>query len=376
VPGVALAFACLVLDRWAARRPSVSRDVVLGLAIAAATYVRTLNVLILPALLLARVLARRARGERGEWLASARERLLAVAIVPLLALAPWSARNSSAPHASAADQTLLASYWTGMFHVDAGDPSSPQLPISRLLNRVPVRGGELVAILGTDLRTSDPNEASTWSLLLGGAILALAAWSAVKRRETADLFFCATLIVLAVYFAFEDRIALPTWMLALALAAERTIELALRVTRRASRNVIAAAIAILALACARPRDEWERIERNDRAWREVASGFASALPADCRLASMCGWHYEAFLDRHVYNLGFAWRRARGASGTKEELDRRAIEGVKDVLARRQIDAVIVAPFDLTVRPLLPLLAARCRAQEVAGGGVIYWIHPR
>lgn len=359
VPGVACVFACLLLERWAGREPSTRRDVVLGLAIAAGTYLRTLLVLLLPALLVARWLSRREAGA-GLW-GFARTRALAVSATTILALLPWAVRNSRAELAGPAEQTMLASYWTGMWHVDEGDPSSPVRSLGDLWERTQRRSSEVASSLGTNLETS---LAGPGAWIAGGVLVALALWSVWRRREAADVFFVLTLGVLLTYFAFEDRLMLPTWALAWPLAADGLIALTGRALRpERARLALALALAIAALVCAQPRRGWEAIAERDAAWRRAAAGFEAALPADARLASVLGGQYEVFLDRRVYNLGFALRRARGFAGAEA------------VLERREIDAVLAADADPSVRGLEPELARRFRVQPVPGGRV-YWVRER
>ena len=56
VPGAAALLACLLVARWSERRPSPRRDVVLGLAIGLSAYVRVANLLLVGAIILARML--------------------------------------------------------------------------------------------------------------------------------------------------------------------------------------------------------------------------------------------------------------------------------------------------------------------------------
>ena len=53
VPGATFMLGCLLVDRALLRRPTWAGHAGLGLLIAAAAYVRTINILVVPALLLA-----------------------------------------------------------------------------------------------------------------------------------------------------------------------------------------------------------------------------------------------------------------------------------------------------------------------------------
>ena len=124
VPGAAAMLGCLWLDRWAARSGH-RRDWVLGVCIAGACYLRTINLMLLPAVLLSRLLLDRARGSETPF-PPLRVRLrsaLLVSAIALVALLPWFVSNSPASGGGPADQTRNYSYGTVMFHTDVGDPS-------------------------------------------------------------------------------------------------------------------------------------------------------------------------------------------------------------------------------------------------------------
>ena len=57
-PSAALLFVSLLLERWARRRSALSRDAILGVAIACAVYVRTANLVLLVAIPLSRLVSR------------------------------------------------------------------------------------------------------------------------------------------------------------------------------------------------------------------------------------------------------------------------------------------------------------------------------
>ena len=54
VPGVALLFACLAVERWARAQPSLRRDLVLAACIGVSLYVRSVIVMLVPAIFVAR----------------------------------------------------------------------------------------------------------------------------------------------------------------------------------------------------------------------------------------------------------------------------------------------------------------------------------
>src|SRR5262245_34661997 len=122
VPGWTLLVLCFLLERrergrgpWGAVR--------LGLAVGLSTYVRSGNLLFLPAVAAARLCAFSWK-RRDAWRSWALESA-ALFLAGFLVLAPWSVRNRLVAPEPPADQTLLYDYSTGMFHEDMGDPRSP-----------------------------------------------------------------------------------------------------------------------------------------------------------------------------------------------------------------------------------------------------------
>src|SRR5262245_48298415 len=120
VPGWTLLVGCLWLAARSATRKSARLALVLGAAIGLASYVRSGNLLLVPALLAAELLRSwGARAEPGAWVARAR---LGGALVlgAALVLLPWSIRNRAVAPPPPADQTLLYDYSTAMWHTDMG----------------------------------------------------------------------------------------------------------------------------------------------------------------------------------------------------------------------------------------------------------------
>ena len=95
VPGTTLLLGCLLLARWSGRKATVLADLILGLAIGLSAYVRSVDILLVPAILVARTCTRMF-GHVGSdgwrpWLA----RLGALALGAFLVQLPWSLRNSA-----------------------------------------------------------------------------------------------------------------------------------------------------------------------------------------------------------------------------------------------------------------------------------------
>jgi len=68
VPGTTLLLGCFLLARWSGRKGTIWADLILGLAIGLSAYVRSVDILLVPAVLVARVCAQLfARSERDPW---------------------------------------------------------------------------------------------------------------------------------------------------------------------------------------------------------------------------------------------------------------------------------------------------------------------
>lgn len=321
VPGTALLLGCLVLERRAARRPSLARDVVLGLAIGATAWVRFVAVLLVPAVWLARVLGQRGGADRRPWAV----RLLPVALAAGAAIAPWQVRNALVTVPTPTDQTLNYSYATGLLRADEGDPESRLLAPAEILARVPQRGADIVGTLGSRLATREPDLVRTLVAALFLAALARAAW---KRRAAAELFCGLVLALVSVYFAFDERLVLPVYALALPALLEALRDAAGVVLPRRAAGAMAGA-ALLAL-CAhdwRPRAGWDGIEREHAAFGAFAEAVDARLAPDARLAAGYGWQAGLYLDRPVYSLRFAVRRAGRPAGAEAVIERERIDAL-------------------------------------------------
>lgn len=363
--GVGLVFACLLLERWAGARPSLARDAVLALSIGLSAWVRTLSVLLVPAVIAGRIAERVAKGERGDWLGFARRKLLVVALIPCLVFLPWSLRNASLGERAATDQTMLHSYSTGMWHSDRGDPESPRVSLTQVLARIPERSAQMFSLLATNLQSL---AAGRWVRACGALLLALALWTAARRRETADFFLLATLALLAIYFGFRERLLFPVWLLVLSNAAATVISIAEHWLKpRVARAALGVALFAVALSLAAPRHYWPEVERTHALYEQFARGVEAAVPQEMRIAAMIGWHYEVFLDRPVHNLGFAYRRPRGTNGIS------GTEGIEELLQRRSIDAIVAARADPAAAEVRAWLRSRFESSQLEGGGRVFWV---
>ena len=304
VPGAALLFACLAIELRARNSRSVRADLALGLAIAAATYVRSVNVFLAPAILLSRWLDRETR-------AQALKSVPAILGLPLLLLAPWVVRDALSHPPWPADQTASASYATALFHEDWGDPSSPRISVGTFFARVPDHLGLAFAAIGRRLEHGPYRAPDAW---IGAVVIGAIVAAAIRKRGAAEIFALFALLELAVHFAYNDRLVLPIAVVGVLSLVECLRDLLGRAVPAAiARGIVAALLLALLAHDFDPRPDWPRIEADHRARRELADAWKAKLPPDARLASNVGWHWSVFLERPVYSLLFATRRPGGAA---------------------------------------------------------------
>lgn len=363
VPGTALLLGCILVERWADKKRSFAGEIVLGCCIAASTYVRSVVVLLLPAIIVVRALRKNASldgRERMSWRELVLKRVLPLVFVVIAVKVPWEVRNVLHHPEPPVDQNYLSSYSTAMWHVDGGDASSPLRAWSDIAARVPGRAQQVLSLVGSRMSTST---STTWAIV-GALVLALALVTLARRRESAELFALAALGVLLVYFGFRDRLVLPIFVLLLPAAIEGILTIATRfVGARSAAWTSAALIALLPLCDFRPHAGWNEIEATHRRYTQFAADVNAALPPDARIAAAIGWHHAVFLDRPVYSLFFGLRRA----GTNE--------GAERVIDRYGIDTVVVWPVTPADRGLLPWLASRHAPGRRVGEAVIYRVRP-
>jgi hypothetical protein len=341
VPGMTALLACLVVERWARSNPSAGREIVLGLCIGLAAYLRTLSILLVPAIIVSRLLLAR-RSEPGfGWGGFAWRRLLLFGLVSACVLAPWSIRNRVEPSLEATEQTAVYSYGVGMWHADPKDPGSPLLTPAQILERIPLRSRQIASVLGSrmwnEVRANNEPEggvgfanAALACLLLGSSLVVL-----IRRREPAEFFVAATLAVLATYFGFGARLVLPVFVLTLPAAVELTRDLAARVAgaRRGAWIAGGALAALIAIDFA-PRQDWAEIERDHAEMVALCDAVRGAVGPDARIGAVIGAHYSVFLDRPVYSLQIAARRANAFEAADRVIEKHAIDTL--VLSNRTV----------------------------------------
>ncbi len=354
VPGLLACLGCLVVERWAARSPRAWRQLALGLAIGLATQVRTVNVLLVPAIALAR--GRDGASSTASPRAASWKRAALMVAGVALVLLPWAVRDARSAPALPLDQNYLYSQWTNLLHVDAADPHSALRPLSEFLARLPARVNQLVSLVGSRMQERD---APALEFALGTLLLLAAGIQVARRRGALELFAVLAILPLLFFQAFLDRHVLPVYVVALALALEGLVD---GLERLRVRRVIASAFAALLLAALtladfNVHDGWDRIRQRHELLRSFADELAPRLAPGERVATYLGWHASVYLDRPVWSLMFAQQRS-GAAGIDEQL------------AKYAIDVVALADFLPADRELQPQLEARAKSVERVPHGLL------
>ncbi|MFN0243753.1 MAG: ArnT family glycosyltransferase [Planctomycetota bacterium] len=338
VPGAALVLACLLVERWTTKKQKVRREIVLGVAIALAAYMRSVAVLLVPAIICARVVVHARERSAEKWLVFLRRRALLFSATTVLVLLPWSIRDTLSRPDPPADQSFLWSYSTAMWHADGGDPNSRRLTAQEILARPTLHSGATLSVLGTNLGTPD---GPTWSLWLGLAALSCLVVMLVRRSGAGEFFALAVVAVLSVYFAFQARLVLPVWLFALVGVADTLVWLLSKpFAPRIARGAVAIALALLSISAGlvrydaqkqelvwRPRASWPMSQLYFDAYRSMTDDFRAALAPDAVPASAIGWHNSVFLDQPVYSLTFTARRFATEAAVEALIDKYGINTV-------------------------------------------------
>lgn len=375
VPGVALTIVLFLLERRSDRARSWKSEALLGAAIGLTSYVRTILILVLPAIVMARMWRNLAgAGERTPWRAFFGQRVLPVCIGTLALYMPWSLRNSAVAPTGAVDQNFIHSYGTGLFHVDGGDPDSPMRPLSDITNRLPDRAQKVLSLLGSRMETNDGGPA----ILAFGALIALCcAYLVWKAKRSAEIYFFIVVFVLLVYFGYRDRLGLPLFVIGWAALAEVFCSPGWRfVAPDLRRGIAAIGLVALAVFGFRYQEGWAELAELHRSRIEQAQAWNERLPSDARLAGMIGWHHSVYVGRPVHSLHFAIRRkarqadARGAKGA----DRNEMQGAEEVFDKYGLNTVLLSgdPSDLYY---LPHFQRRYGPGVRAGEGWIFRVRP-
>jgi hypothetical protein len=355
VPGLALFVGCLLLERRARRRPSLASEHSLGVLIGISVYDRSITLLLVPAILAARVLDRLISGAGGLSLgAFLGKRIVPVCAGTFLVLAPWSVRNALHEFPMPADQTMHYSYSTGMWNEDSADPRSPRLPPGKILARFPERSRQMAAALGSRLRSP---ALTTEHVVVSVCMLAALGLVLVKRRAPVDLFHVLSLTVISLYFGFGDRLLIYAFVFGAAAVLEVLGDVARVISGRDARAVLAALVLVpLTAHDFAPRAGWEDIRQLHDGFTRLAEQVRARVPEQTTLGAMAGFHYSVYLDRPVYSLFFTVERSGG--------DPRMLE---EAITRFGIEVVILSPLIAQADAIRPYLRARYGAAFQSAG---------
>lgn len=337
VPGVAAALACLW---WATRVPAPgaaghgSREVLLGLAIGVAGWLRSANLLLVPALLLARALA-----APHAW-----RRVLGAPALAVVLAVPWFLYAQAHAPTGPVDQTRLASYGTAMFHADPGDPTSTSLGPLEIARRVPARTNQLLSVLGSRLttavkggqddplaglgRTALPSAAGSWHVLLGVLLVAALVREAWTLGTAASWFGLWNVALLLCYFGFQDRLALPVFAVGAISAVAWLRDVAARwLGEPRGAAVAGAALVVLVGFDFAPRDRWSAIEAEHERLVAESAAIEPLLTPGARPAAWRGFHHGVFLERPVFSLHRSVGRLGAEAGVEAVIDRYELDTV-------------------------------------------------
>ncbi len=354
IPAAALMFGCFLVERWARSNDSLRRHAILALLIALATYVRTVTILLLPAILISRVLMS-STVPWGSRLRSAAGRGALMLAVALAVLLPWSARNGAQKPEAPVEEFFLYSYSVGMFHQDPGDPASPDVSWAEVLGRASSKGPRLAGSLGRWMQTGLPRKADT---AVGLLVLTCVGIVLFRRRRPEEFFVLGALTLLSVYFTFAHRLQLPLYLIAFPAVVEVVLELLRKLIREDRARIAAVVLVLLPAAIEFRLPDRHEIAESHRLRLEVSSFLEQHFPPQATVAATAGRHWTVYTDRPVITLKHAQRRD-GVRRVLEIIDEREVSGV-----------IIDRDYRLAPR-LLPALVERYEVLRDFGRFVVF-----
>jgi hypothetical protein len=206
-----------------------------------------------------------------------------------------------------------------------------------------------------------PSRAARAGYLATASGLAIA-WLVVlaRRRAAAEWFVAAVGAVVACYFVFTDRLALPLFVFGLAATVEVLRGWTARAVGPRAATVLPALVLVLLIAVDfEPRADWPAIEARHEAFVETAEAVERALAPDARLGAGQGFHHSVYLERPVYSLMYAVQRSGRPDAVEEIIDKYHLNTV--------VLSTLVPPDVL----LLPYFRERYGPGTVAGSAEVY-----
>jgi hypothetical protein len=296
VPGLAAALAALLAIRAAVERPAPGRDLLAAVAIGASCWIRTANLLLVPAFALARTFDP-SPGPRSSGVARLARALPACGLAAAIYL-PW-ALVPAVPLPWGGD--ALESYATALLRTDPLDPASPAVGPTEAAARVARNALGYAALLGSDDGVS-PTPAA-----LAIAALAALAWLAVlvRRREAPEWFAGLTGLLVVSYYVAQARLALVPAIVALAAVAEVARSVARRWVPPVAADAAVVALlgaSVLAMRLGGAGPARAHSEKRAADLEGVATRLReTASPAD-RIGADFGTVWALLLDRPVEGL--------------------------------------------------------------------------
>ncbi|MFT5052146.1 MAG: hypothetical protein ACI8QZ_003578 [Chlamydiales bacterium] len=335
VPGLALLMLCLLIERRATARFSWRAEIALGICIGLSAYVRSILILLVPAIVVARVFSHvMSSPRRAGWKLLVARQLLVFSIAAVAVQVPGSIRNRVSAPDPPADQFSLHSYSAAMWHTDASDPRSPRQSTARILERAPIRLRQTAEVLGSRMTSRvqgtkapthglDPVHAGVSLSLFLCLVLLL-----VRYRSAVEVFTCASVGVITLYFGFGGRLLLPVFALLLCGAVEMLRDLfgGLVGPRRGQILVGALVLTLISLDFD-PHAGWEEIEASHAKLAQVAEDLSPVLTDDSVLATLRGHDYMVELDRPVVSLRFVLDRPTDISPIERIIDKYGVNTV-------------------------------------------------
>jgi len=337
--GLSAVLACFLIDRSARARPTLARHVALGLAIGAATYLRTVAFLVIPAILLSRLVRPPAEGGERAESGSGRGRALrlgCVVAIPLLLQFPWTAWKAAHPAPVPSVLWGIHSYGTAQWHESASNPDSPRVPTREVLARIPVRVEQGLTALGSRLpkltipgmwdsgavETLREENRRPGGFVLGGLAFLCLLVRGLRRFDAGDVFALGSLATLAIYFDFDERLLIPAYLFVLAAALEALRSLVRRALSEPKATwALTVAVAALGLWDARDGLDRSHVARRNDVQRRIAEYVESEYSEDVVVGASLGHRVAVFLDRPVWFFEVVLNRAGSPGAWRLRRDR-------------------------------------------------------
>jgi hypothetical protein len=170
--------------------------------------------------------------------------------------------------------------------------------------------------------------------------------------------------MICLYFAFQNRLLLPVYVICLGATVEMCRDgLRRAVSPRFATCVVGLAVLALTLWNFDPRSKWDHIRERHLVLLSDSAAIQSRVDADSCLASSAGFHYALHLGRPVYSLQMAVRRAG------------EIEAVEEVIDKYGINTLVLFEDKKMEREMLAYARSRYSPAESVGSGYLFRVRP-